>query len=33
MFALDEAKSSIEFMMQVRSRLIEAYQQFAGMQL
>ncbi len=32
-FALQEARLSLEMMLQVRSRLIDAYQQFAGMQL
>jgi flagellar hook-basal body complex protein FliE len=32
-FALQEARMSMEFMLQVRNRLVEAYQQFANMQL
>jgi flagellar hook-basal body complex protein FliE len=32
-FALQQARLSLELMMQVRARLVEAYQQFAGMQL
>ncbi|MFI4973093.1 MAG: flagellar hook-basal body complex protein FliE [Caulobacterales bacterium] len=32
-FALEEAKDSFDLMMQVRSRLVEAYQEFSRMQL
>jgi flagellar hook-basal body complex protein FliE len=32
-FALQQARLSLEFMLQVRNRLVEAYQQFASMQL
>jgi flagellar hook-basal body complex protein FliE len=32
-FALQEARLSLEFMLQVRTRLVDAYQQFAQMQL
>ncbi len=32
-FALQEARLSLEFLLQVRTRLVEAYQQFATMQL
>ncbi|HEY2710717.1 MAG TPA: flagellar hook-basal body complex protein FliE [Caulobacteraceae bacterium] len=32
-FALQQARLSLEFMLQVRTRLVEAYQQFASMQL
>lgn len=31
--ALQEARMSLEFMLQVRTRLVDAYQQFAQMQL
>jgi flagellar hook-basal body complex protein FliE len=33
MFALERARLSLEFMMQVRSRLVEGYQQIMNMQL
>ncbi|HEY5723965.1 MAG TPA: flagellar hook-basal body complex protein FliE [Allosphingosinicella sp.] len=32
-FALEEARMSLEMMLQVRARLVEAYQQVMGMQL
>jgi flagellar hook-basal body complex protein FliE len=32
-FALQQARLSLEFMLQVRTRLVDAYQQFASMQL
>lgn len=32
-YALEEARLSLELMMQVRGRLVEAYQQLMGMQL
>jgi flagellar hook-basal body complex protein FliE len=32
-FALQQARMSLEFMLQVRTRLVDAYQQFASMQL
>jgi flagellar hook-basal body complex protein FliE len=32
-FALQQARLSLEFLLQVRNRLVEAYQQFAAMQL
>lgn len=32
-FALQQARLSLEFMLQVRTRLVDAYQQFAGVQL
>lgn len=32
-FALEEARLSLELMLQVRSRLVEGYQQIMGMQL
>ena len=32
-FALEQARLSLELMMQVRSRLVEAYQEFSRMQL
>jgi len=32
-FALEQARQSLELMMQVRGRLLDAYQQFMGMQL
>ena len=32
-FALQEARLALEFMLQVRTRLVDAYQQFASMQL
>ena len=32
-YALQEARLSLELMLQVRTRLLEAYQQFAQMQL
>jgi flagellar hook-basal body complex protein FliE len=31
--ALQEARMSLEFVLQVRTRLVDAYQQFAQMQL
>lgn len=33
MFALEEARISFEFMLQVRSRLVEGYQKIMDMQL
>ncbi len=32
-FALEQARLSLELMMQVRSRVVEAYQEFSRMQL
>lgn len=32
-FALEQARLSLELMLQVRSRLVEAYQQLSNMQL
>ena len=32
-FALEEARLSLEMMLQVRARLVEGYQQIMGMQL
>jgi flagellar hook-basal body complex protein FliE len=32
-FALEQARLSLELMLQVRSRLVEGYQQIMGMQL
>jgi len=32
-FALEQAKLSLELMLQVRSRMVEGYQQIMGMQL
>jgi flagellar hook-basal body complex protein FliE len=32
-FALEDARLSLELMMQVRGRMVEAYQQLMGMQL
>jgi flagellar hook-basal body complex protein FliE len=32
-YALQDARLSLELMLQVRARLVDAYQQFAGMQL
>jgi flagellar hook-basal body complex protein FliE len=32
-FALEQAKLSLELMLQVRGRVVEAYQQFMNMQL
>jgi flagellar hook-basal body complex protein FliE len=32
-FALEQARLSLELMMQVRGRLVDAYQQFMNMQL
>lgn len=32
-FALEQARLSLELMMQVRGRMVEAYQQFMNMQL
>jgi flagellar hook-basal body complex protein FliE len=32
-YALEQAKLSLEFMLQIRSRMVEGYQQFMNMQL